>query len=81
MPVDNPENRGTEKDGSKSELYCKYCYRGGKFMNPEMSLEEMKNLVVTQMHKMNLPENIIQLSVKALPGLQRWSRKVPVMQA
>lgn len=80
MPIDNPENRGTEKDGSKSELYCKYCYHDGAFMNPEMSLEGMKSLVVTQMNKMNLPENIIQLSVKTLHGLQRWSKIIPELQ-
>jgi hypothetical protein len=25
LPIDNIEDRGIEKDGSKSDLYCKYC--------------------------------------------------------
>jgi hypothetical protein len=38
MPIDNIGNRGTEKDGSKSDLYCKYCYLHGAFIDPDMSL-------------------------------------------
>lgn len=76
MPIDNIENRGTEKNGSKSILYCKYCYQNGSFINPDMTLEQMKKLVVTQMHKLNLPENIIQQSVNTLPHLKRWQQPV-----
>jgi sulfatase maturation enzyme AslB (radical SAM superfamily) len=76
MPIDNIENRGTEKDGSKSNLYCKYCYQNGDFINPDMTLEQMKNIVLPQMHKMNLPENIIQQSLGNLPHLKRWQQPV-----
>lgn len=30
MPL-NPEVLGTEKDGSKNEEYCTYCYADGHF--------------------------------------------------
>ena len=76
MPIDNVADRGTEKDGSKSDLYCKYCYKDGALINPDMTLYEMKSIVTTQMHKMNLPDSIIQQSLDALPGLKRWSGKV-----
>ena len=76
MPIDNIENRGTEKDGSKSNLYCKYCYQNGNFINPDRTLEQMRNIVLTQMHKMNLPENIIQQSLSTLPHLKRWQQPV-----
>ena len=72
MPIDNVADRGTEKDGSKSSEYCKYCYQTGAFINPNMSFEEMKSLVITQMGKMNLPADIIQNSVRSLPNLKRW---------
>ena len=77
MPIDNIENRGTEKDGSKSYLYCKYCYQNGAFTNPDMTLEQMKNIVLTQMRKLNLPDNIIQQSLNNLPHLKRWLHPVP----
>ena len=72
MPIDNVADRGTEKDGSKSNEYCKYCYQNGAFINPDMSFDEMKSLVITQMEKMNLPANIIQNSVRSLANLKRW---------
>lgn len=72
MPIDNVADRGSEKDGSKNSDYCKYCYQNGALVNPKMTLEEMKSLVVTQMKKMNLPPDIIDKSVKSLPYLKRW---------
>jgi hypothetical protein len=77
MPIDNIEDRGTEKDGSKNGLYCKYCYQNGSFINPDMTLDEMKNIVTTQMRKMKLSEDIIQQSLGMLPHLKRWRRSVP----
>ena len=79
MPIDNLADRGTEKDGSKSSEYCKYCYQHGALLNPNMTFEEMKSLVVTQMQKMNLPADIISKSVKSLPYLKRW-RNVQVKE-
>ena len=77
MPIDNLADRGTEKDGNLSSEYCKYCYQHGELINPNMTLDEMKELVVSQMKKMHLPESIIQNSVDTLPNLKRW-RKEPV---
>ena len=79
MPIDNVADRGTEKDGSKSNEYCKYCYQNGAFINPDMSFDEMKSLVITQMKNMNLPPDIIQNSVRSLPNLKRW-RNVNAME-
>lgn len=72
LPIDNMEDRGTEKDGSKSDLYCKYCYQKGEFTDPDMTLESMKKIAETEMKKQHLPENIIQQSINMLPLLKRW---------
>lgn len=77
MPIDNIADRGTEIDGSKSNTYCKYCYQDGHFVNPEMTFEEMKDVVATQMRKMNIPEPVVQQSLNMLPHLKRWQRAVP----
>lgn len=79
MPLDKPELSGTEKDGTKSKEYCLYCYQNGEFINPGMTLEEMKTLVKEQMEKMKMDTGIINLAVASLPGLKRWrSKMVPV---
>jgi hypothetical protein len=77
MPIDNPGDRGTEKDGSMSSEYCKYCYQQGAYTEPGITFEKMKSVVTTQMQKMNLPADIIQKSLDSLPHLKRW-RKVTV---
>ena len=72
MPLDNPELVGTEKDGSKSQEYCKYCYQNGAFINPHMTLKEMSSVVITQMEKMNIDSKTIDMAVSSLPHLKRW---------
>lgn len=75
MPIDNIEDRGTERDGSRSKEYCKYCYQNGKFTDPDMTLEKMKNIVTTQMNKMSLPPVTLQKSLDYLPHLKRWQKQ------
>jgi len=72
FPIDNLEDRGTERDGSKSELYCKYCYKDSAFTDPGITLERMKDIAMTEMKAQNLPEHIIQQSLNMLPRLSRW---------
>jgi hypothetical protein len=72
MPLDNPELLGTERDGSKNQEYCKFCYEDGKFTNPDMSLEEMRSLVIDKMEEEDVPEDIIEATVRNLPHLNRW---------
>ncbi len=72
LPIDNMEDRGTEKDGSKSDIYCRYCYKDGVFTDPGMTLDRMKEIAQAEMKKQRLPDNIIQQSINMLPRLKRW---------
>ena len=72
MPLDSNEIKGTEKDGSKSNEYCKYCYQDGHFTTPELTLPEMEKIVVTEMGKQHIPQNIVDMAVSSLPQLKRW---------
>lgn len=72
MPIDNAADRGTENDGSNSTEYCKYCYQNGAFVNPGMSLENMKALITEKMQEMHIPVSITQKSMDMLAGLKRW---------
>jgi hypothetical protein len=81
MPLDNPELHGTEKDGSKSEEYCKYCYQHGAFTNPGMSLKEMTSVVISQMEKMNFDSRAIDMTISSLPNLKRWKSKSIIAKA
>ena len=72
MPLDRAEILGTEKDGSPSKEYCTYCYQGGAFVNPKMSLAEMKTLVKVKMDEMKIDSGIIKMALNMLPNLKRW---------
>ena len=76
MPIDTPEFRGTEKDGTKSGEYCKYCYADGQFTHPDLTLDEMKEHMMKQMEKDQLPADIVKVAVNRLPFLKRWSTNV-----
>jgi hypothetical protein len=74
MPLANDSLLGTEKDGSKSRQYCKFCYQDGAFINPEMTLEGMTTFVKAKMLDMNMDPGTIEKAVKRLPYLNRWMR-------
>lgn len=72
MPLDGPELRGTEKDGSKNSEYCKFCYQDGAFTNPGLTLEEMKTRMTSRMDADKLPADILEAAINRLPHLKRW---------
>jgi hypothetical protein len=72
MPLDNPDLLGTEKDGSKSLEYCRYCYQNGAFTKPDMTLKEMTSRVITQMERIKIDSRAIDMAVSSLPTLKRW---------
>jgi hypothetical protein len=71
-PLNRPERLGTEKDGSKSTIYCDYCYRDGEFTYPGMTLEEMKDHLEKELQKIEAPANVLASTLKRLPNLSRW---------
>ncbi len=75
MPIDDPALKGAEKDGAKSNDYCTYCYQNGSFVNPNMTLNEMKVLVKEQMEKRKIDSNLISMALNSLPNLKRWRPK------
>ena len=75
MPLDSPSMLGSEKDGSASHDYCKYCYQNGEFTSPGVTLAEWKDRLTKIMKDKNLPENIGEATLKLLPTLKRWNRQ------
>ena len=41
MPLDRPEDAGTEQDGAPSEYYCRYCYQKGTFTAPDATMDDI----------------------------------------
>ena len=74
MPLDTPELCGTEKNGTKSTDYCMFCYKDGAFINPDMTLDEMKTMVEQQMKIRQIDDHLIALALGSLPYLKRWAK-------
>jgi hypothetical protein len=79
MPIDSFDLYGTNKDGSKNNDYCKYCYLNGQFTNPGLTLEEMKEHMMKLMDKDKLPQDIVEVAINRLPFLKRWSAHVTLL--
>ena len=67
--------RGTEKDGSKSEKWCKLCYENGSFIGPDCTLEEMKKIVDNALIEKGSGRLMRWMAQKQLPRLERWNTK------
>ena len=74
MPFSKDEQGGgTNKDGSKSKVYCSHCYVSGEFQNPEIdSAEKMQAFVKEKLKYMGFPGFIAGFFTMGIPRLQRW---------
>ena len=77
MLLNAPEEFGTEKDGSKNQAYCSYCYQNGKFEDENMTLEQMIETCVpfvVEAGDAKSPEEAQALLQEYMPQLKRWAK-------
>lgn len=73
MPLKkDPNGGGTEADGSKSQMYCSYCYEDGAFKQPNISADEMQQFVKGKLKEMGFPGFLTGFFTKGIPKLERW---------
>ncbi len=65
---------GSNSDGSMCEEYCKFCFIGGGFKEPELTLGDMIQRYVQKMvRELSMPyERALALATETLPSLKRW---------
>jgi len=74
MPMKKDEKGGgTNADGTKSLKFCSHCFSGGKFTQPEMTVDEMQVLVKGKLKEFGIPSFIGWFFTKNIPKLERWS--------
>ena len=83
MPLrfDMEEWLGTNLDGSKSDTFCYYCLKDGKY-TVDVSMHEMIDIWLRYINKYNMyahtvysPEELKLILEKRLPTLNRWKQK------
>ena len=72
MPMDmDPDNGGTQKQGSKSGIYCSYCYRDGEFTF-NGTVKEMQEFCRRKMIEGGHSKFKVWLFTRGLKRLERW---------
>lgn len=66
--------RGTEIDGSRSELWCSLCYQDGAFVGPDCTLDEMRKIVDDALREKGSGRVFRWLAASQLPRLARWKQ-------
>ena len=77
MPMDKPELRGTNADGTASEDYCCYCYKAGKFTadcTMEQMIEECAGIMAREVPGMTADAARAQMQA-IFPQLKRWKKE------
>jgi len=74
MPLEAVEDSGTNADGSKNPKFCHFCFKDGKYIEPDITAEQMIEKVVGIMKLMNLmPEERVREAMRNfIPTLERW---------
>lgn len=75
MPLTD-DIHGTEKDGSLSEDYCKFCYRNGEFQE-DFTMEEMIEFCIPlTVANTDMDEQSVTVMLnKVIPELKRWKKE------
>jgi hypothetical protein len=73
MPLSkDPQGGGSESNGTKSALYCSYCYHSGSFTEPAITCEQMTEKVKGIMKQMGVPKILGWFFTRKIPKLLRW---------
>lgn len=66
---------GTNSGGQPSYMYCSYCYEDGKFLQPDVTAEEMQEFVKGKLKEMGgFMKLFAGVFTKKIPKLERWKK-------
>ena len=74
MPLKRDEQGGgTNADGSKSTVYCSHCFQQGKFVLPDLTVDQMQARVRQKLVEFGFPGFLAGLFTRRIPKLDRWN--------
>ena len=76
MPLIEEAMFGTNKDGSKNEEWCAYCFKEGEFTEPDLTAEKMikKGTEILVEHEGMKPEEAAGIMETVVYSLGRWKK-------
>ncbi|MCI9156915.1 MAG: WYL domain-containing protein [Lawsonibacter sp.] len=79
MPLDKPEDKGTETGGAPSEDYCRYCYQNGAFTAPDATMDDIiafnLKFNAENGHPFGPQEEAEKMMRGWFPTLKRWRKE------
>ncbi|AZH28956.1 MULTISPECIES: zinc ribbon domain-containing protein [Paenibacillus] len=73
MPLENEDQYGTDAQHHKTDEYCKYCYKEGAFVQPDLTMEGMIQQCVPILVEEGMQaEEATSMLRNYLPHLKRW---------
>ena len=65
---------GTEKNGSETQEYCKFCYQDGEYVQPDLTVDDMIQMSINNMTTAQgmSQEESERLAQEYIPNLKRW---------
>lgn len=67
---------GNNADGKPSYKYCSYCYEDGKFLQPDITAQEMQAFVKGKLKEMGgFMKLFAGIFSKGIPKLERWKKE------
>jgi len=76
-PLQKEEDKGTNADGTRNEEYCIMCFKDGKFIQPDITMEGMIELAAKGLSEFdpNMSyEQAREYVSKVIPQLKRWKK-------
>lgn len=74
MPLSRDERGGgTNADGSKSSTYCSHCYAQGRFTLPDITVDQMQDIVRKKLREFGIPAPLGWFFARRVPKLERWA--------
>lgn len=74
IPLENPEQFGTNADWSVNQDYCIYCYKNGEFID-DVSMEEYIDMCSQYWAQAGMTnEQMKEYCTKLFPTLKRWKK-------
>ncbi len=77
-PMEKPRDFGTDANGNRVNDYCKLCHQSGRFTRPDLSLDQMAELVMDGFaRRMKVARYEAKDRAREfLSRLKRWSQSV-----
>jgi hypothetical protein len=72
MPLERDPAWRTGSQSPDDAPYCSHCYRAGRFVLPDLTVEQMQARVLAKLRTVGVPEARARTLTRRIPSLRRW---------